>query len=318
MDSGKKGLGEIALYAVLAAVFYRVSLFLLIFVIPLTVLYRRRGFKPGLLGSAAAFAGIAGMKLYEMLSLEGAVPRFDLFGLDLIMPLTFVLGLALVEFPPLFRLRLHQRFAVAAVLASVFSVPLLLFVVSSPEFDEILRAQVQGMVRSFTEGGASSDVPFTGTEQIVRLSRYWFLNTFAAGYFITLAANWVIGARLARRIAGEEGEFPAFTRFRLDERLVWPFLLGWAVVFASLFRDLGVVRVIAWNCALIVTVLYGCQGVGIIKTLTAEASRGTRLMVTVMLVTFVFVPGINVLVLAGVPLLGVSELWIHYRNKERR
>jgi hypothetical protein len=47
MDSGKKGLGEIALYAVLAAVFYRSAFSWLIFVIPLTVLYRRRGFKPG-------------------------------------------------------------------------------------------------------------------------------------------------------------------------------------------------------------------------------------------------------------------------------
>ncbi len=320
MDSGKKGfgLGEIALFAATAVVFFRVSLFLPIFVIPLTVLYRRRGFVAGSVGAAAAFGGIAGIKLYEILSRDGGSLRLDLIGLDFTMPLTFILGLALVELPGMARFRLHRRFVAATLLAAVLSVPLLRFVMVSPEFDQMLRAQVGAMFRSLTEGGSGSPAPFSGTEQVVRLSRYWFLNTFAAGYFVTFAANWVLGARIARRTCGEPGEFPAFTRFRVDDRAVWPFLLGWSAVFASLMVDLGLFRALAWNFALILTVLYGCQGVGIIKTLTAGASRGTRVLVTTLLIMLVFVPGINILVLAGVPLLGVSELWIHYRNKERR
>lgn len=320
MTIEKKGsaAGEILAFSLASVVLFRFSLFLLIFVIPLAVLYRRRGFFPGLIGSLVAFAGIAGMKIYHMASIQGAVFRPDLLGIDLVVPGTFLLGLAVMEAPELKSLRAYQRLLVAAVLAGIAGLPLLRYVMTSPEFDMILRAQIQAMVRSLTEGqAAGADLPFTGTEEVVRLSRIVFLNTYLAGYFMTLAANWVIGVRLSMRIAGESGEFPPFTRFRLPDAAVWAFLLFWTVVFLSFFRDLGIVRMLAWNLGLIAAILYGCQGVGIIKIWTAVLPRGTRLALTFLLVTLVFVPGINVILIAGVPLLGVSELWVNYRTKER-
>jgi hypothetical protein len=82
---------------------------------------------------------------------------------------------------------------------------------------------------------------------------------------------------------------------------------------------LGIIGIAGWNAALLVSFLYMCQGVGIIKVRTDGVPRGFKLLVLVLCFTLFFTVGIVFIlgVMAGVSILGVSELWINYRNKLR-
>jgi uncharacterized protein YybS (DUF2232 family) len=99
----------------------------------------------------------------------------------------------------------------------------------------------------------------------------------------------------------------------LNEKLIWGFLLGWFGVLLSLLRPLGWVSIVFWNIALLSTVLYGMQGIDILRYYIKKVER-LRIVILVTILLFVFIPGLNILMMVGVPLLGVSEIWIQYRR----
>jgi hypothetical protein len=101
--------------------------------------------------------------------------------------------------------------------------------------------------------------------------------------------------------------------------MIWPLLVPWALILAGLRFDIGPLRYAAWNLGLIMLFTYGMQGVGIIQTLLERrnASRGVRVLITALLVFMLFWNRTALIVLVGLPCLGVSELWIHYRKAEK-
>ncbi|MDR3201010.1 MAG: YybS family protein [Spirochaetales bacterium] len=320
MSGKNSALVETLIFSAGAVIFFELSVFIVIFVIPLAVLYRRRGFYAGLAGCGITAAGIAGTRLYQMLGASSGALRYDLLGIALVVPLSFLLGLSILEAPPFRRMRIWQRLVFAALGAAIVYLPLLYRLVNSEEFDMMLRSQVEAIIQTVqgAQSGATM-LPLVSAEEIVRMSRTVFLNTFLPGYMFTLAANWVIGVKMAMRMNGAVGEFPPYRTFRLPDKAVYVFLVSWAVVFAAFLRDFGIAGTAAWNCALVVSLLYMCQGVGIIKTRTEGAPRGFRLLVMLLCFTLVFTVGLVFIfgIMAGVALLGVSELWINYRNKVR-
>jgi hypothetical protein len=110
-----------------------------------------------------------------------------------------------------------------------------------------------------------------------------------------------------------------FRGFRVPDWLVWPLLVPWAVVLLDLKISLGPLRYVAWNLGLIMLFTYGMQAVGIIQTLLdrRNVSRGFRALIAGGLALMVLWPGVNFVVLIGLPCLGVSELWIHYRKEQK-
>lgn len=326
MESGKKGAvaKEIIGFGILAVVFFQLNFFLLIFVIPLVVVYRRRGFLPGAAASLIAFGGIIGAKLYQLSRIADAFSRLDLFALDLVIPGSFILGLLAVEAPAFKGRRLFARLLLATAAAIIVSLPLVVFVAVNPEFDAILRYQIQVVIKTLQAGepiGPAGEGPKAILEQVTRLSKQVFLYTYAAGYLLTLGVNYMVGDRFARKLKGVEeqgGEKSfSFAAFKLPDGLVWWFLVSWAGVFFGMVSDIGFAKIALWNSALTATVMYGCQGIGILKTWTDKMGKGTKMLFTFSVVFSVFIPGLNVILAAGVPLLGVTELWIQYRSKER-
>ena len=102
--------------------------------------------------------------------------------------------------------------------------------------------------------------------------------------------------------------------------MIWPLLIPWALILLDLRIDLGILRYIAWNAGLIMLFSFGMQGVGILQTILdgKEVSRGIRTAITVLMILVLFLPGVNFIVLIGLPGLGISELWIHYRRVEKK
>ncbi len=46
-------------------------------------------------------------------------------------------------------------------------------------------------------------------------------------------------------------------------------------------------------------------------------TRGLQSFLTVIIVIMFAIPGINILIILGIPILGVSETWIHFRKPKR-
>ena len=107
-----------------------------------------------------------------------------------------------------------------------------------------------------------------------------------------------------------------FACMKLPDPFVWVFFGFWVLALASsLVTAIPMVAYcIAWNVALAVSVLYAVQGLSI---LVARFRRTTAFMSVGKVVTFViilcFIPGLNLICIVGLPILGLLETWFRFR-----
>lgn len=302
-------------FSVLGVVLYQFQTTILIFVIPIIVLFKRQGYRVGILGMAGTILGILLVKLIRTGGAAGAL-REDLLFLDLTYPVTFLLGVALTEGSFLSKIPPYGRITLVTIVAGVLGVPLIRYVLTDPTFEAYLKGQIETMLRAVVEGKTSIDLGTMGTvrtSEILRLSKLIFANTYTVGYFLTFLFNWVIGSRIGLRSIGMNPVESLVGPVHLPEKLIWGFLLGWFGVLLTLIRPLGWVSILFWNIALLSTVLYGMQGVDILRYYLRKLER-FRVVILFTILLFLFIPGLNILIMVGIPLLGVSELWIQYRR----
>ena len=304
-------------FSVLGVVLYQFQTTILIFVIPLVVLYKRQGYRVGILGTLGTFLGIFLVKVIRGGSVGGTL-REDLLVLDLTYPFAFLLGIVLIEGSFFHRIPPYGRIAVVTVISGVLGIPLIRYVLTDPTFEAYLKAQIETMIRGMVEGKTSLGLGTMGavsTGEILRLSKLIFANTYTLGYFLTFLFNWVVGSRIGLRSKGIYPVESVVGKVHLNERLIWGFLFGWSGVFLSLLRPLGWVSIVFWNIALLSTVLYGMQGIDILRYYIKKVER-LRVVILVTILLFLFIPGLNILLMVGIPLLGVSEIWIQYRRTD--
>lgn len=107
--------------------------------------------------------------------------------------------------------------------------------------------------------------------------------------------------------------------WKVPEFLIWLFLASWSVVLLLILTKAGyLVRSLAFQVALGSAVLYAVQGMAIVTHFMLRkgiAVNTGRLVTTTFLLAFL-IPGVNLLVVFVLPLLGVTETWIMYRRKE--
>ncbi|MEW5816027.1 MAG: DUF2232 domain-containing protein, partial [Spirochaetota bacterium] len=129
-----------------------------------------------------------------------------------------------------------------------------------------------------------------------------------------LSGNWWLGTSIGRRLKGEQAF--EITRFSLPDFFIWPLLVSWAGILLDLFKNIGILGYVFWNAGFISLFLFGLQGLGIIRFLFGKhkVARGLRLISGIVLAVFILWPGLNIIVMIGIPGLGVSELWIKYRK----
>lgn len=103
----------------------------------------------------------------------------------------------------------------------------------------------------------------------------------------------------------------------LDGRLIWLFIALWAVVlfsrFVSLPYQLGIALI---NLALCVSIAYAVQGFSVVYYKLRIRGRKLRSysLFLVLAAVAIFVPGINFIIVLGLPLLGVAETFFELRR----
>jgi len=255
--------------------------------------------------------------------------------------------------PPMRRV---TRLVLATALAGVLSLPLILYLRGNEAFNaglrEVFDALALALQRTFGPGSEAmiGQAAFSG-QALLGFVGEIFWRGFLFSYLVLLGLSWWLGTRLGFRfpgrswgppgaapeaaepdaIAPEAGpdlpanrDFPArpwprIREFRLPDTYIWPLIGSLAVVLLSLVVDLGPLELAAWNAGVILLFLYGVSGIGVLQFFLRKfrVPRGMRLMLAIILGILVFSPRANLAVFILIPGLGVSEIWLKYRTRER-
>mgnify|MGYP001137366530 CR=1 FL=1 len=109
------------------------------------------------------------------------------------------------------------------------------------------------------------------------------------------------------------------SRWSIPEETLWVFLGGWTLVLMFIMLKTNYLsRALALQVALGSSVLYAVQGMAIVLHFALRKGlivNTARFLTTIFLLAFL-IPGVNVLVVFVLPLLGVTETWIVYRRIE--
>ncbi|MFA5447158.1 MAG: DUF115 domain-containing protein [Sphaerochaeta sp.] len=311
-----KKLKEVLLLSAASFALSRLIIGNVLFTIPLLVLEQRFSSRK----EALAPVGLLALAIYvtEFFKARGALASAEgrvLLLISLYIPTVLLIAsavwIAYADRPLFKRYISASLFGIVASLVMVawFSRP-------SPVLNRIDEVFLQTFTNLFgpDSSSAMSDVA------LQRLYRSAVMSTGAmlapmcmvlVGFTAFLAISW------NRRF--DETFTLAVSRWKIPEYLLWPFLGSWTVVLVLLMAKAGYLALaLALQIALSLGVLYAVQGVAIIVHLLLKRNvvvKISKLVTFLFLLAFV-VPGLNVLVIFALPLLGVTENWFTYRSYE--
>lgn len=311
---------EIGVFAVAAFLLFQIRAAFFLSAVPLFLLGFRRDEKAQLYGVGLFLLAILLVTVVRLRGLDGKELHGFLLAMELGYPLSLALGVVIV------RLRegrtLYKLLEATTAVAIVSVVPILIYT-RDPKVTAFVGEQIRLIAEAFTEaltqGGdasSASSLLAGGEKDIVTLIRDIFFRNYLFSYFLLLSAMWALSDGVYRRIRGMAPFL--LEKFEVPEQFLWPFIIGWAGVLLDVVFGLGVVGYPIWNIAMILLVIYAFSGIGILRYLFRKygVGPGLRIMVMIASIIVLFTPGINLVLVVGVPLLGVSEYWIHFRYEE--
>jgi len=313
---------------------FRFGLLGLVFLVPIQLVWIRRGEETGLLASGGFLVGLALFKGFDLIRLRQMAGPGEVSAALLLLDLVFAGGLLLGLFvmnterlvvPTGDRgtrtLTVAERMLVATGVGLAVYGPTVAIIAATGAAEQVIATQIELLRPLFSATGANSEEIAMLTEVVLRA----LLSGLLFGYFVLLVGNWWLGVQVAfrsryslpagnpvmARVAGYE-----LTEFTLPHYLVWVLIAGWAGVLASIVYDLGWASYLFWNVAFVTLALYGIQGIAIVWFYLdrRKVRRGTRIGIAVAFVFGLVIPGLQLLIGLGLPGLGVSEIWIDYHR----
>ncbi len=286
------------------------GVFAFVFAVPLQTLLVRSGRREAIRGAAVFGALLVLGRFGQAVAFGTAGPGLvRLLLLDALLPAGVVIALIAYDWVRPY-LVWSLRLPAAAALALIIALPVVVEIVSPDRLGAVLSAEMSG---ALTTLGMPADGQWLSDQLSLLIGR-----TVGFGLCLTVAINWWFGTNLGRVRSGR----PAITslhRVNVDPRLIWAVIGGFGLVVMSWLtgRD-GLIPAFGWNVALTSAFLFGVQGIGIVQHLLLR--RGfppARIRWTLTIAAILaFVPGINMIVIGGLPLIGLSELWVDYRRRD--
>ena len=309
-----------------SALLYHLGVGLPAFLIPLQVVRVRKGARHFLLAAAVAFVAIVGARLVMAAGQSDGAGTPALV-LEVSVVLGMLAGLAWIQLPELLgRPALLPggrvgRLLVAAVGAGLASVPLMAYLGRNQEFaaglGKLFDAAAAVLNHLLDPSGAEAGLR---GEELAAMTRAVFLRSYLLDFLLVLTFCWWVGTVLGARSLGRKPGITPLARFRLAESLIWPLILGLALVLLNLLVPLGPLELAGWNLLLVMLFFYGLAGLGILRFLLDRlgAPRGLRVLAWLVLAALAFAPGANAAVAVLISGLGVSETWINYRRERSK
>jgi len=327
--TGKTTLIPALICAVLSVVLMRFGFFSFFFLAPLGVCAAVYGPVMAWIGFVFALTGNAvwsiGFSLRYGTGLAGA-------GMDILYFTVLSAGFTWIMAgnpspakPPV---RTFFRLTAASVAGALVFLGMVFSMGSDEGFSALIRSQIEANVSSYIASSGADAAQQAFLEHMLTPDR--IIETFImiilrggalASAFFLLFINRQTAfafARLFRRqgknIGGND-----LIGFYAPRKTIWVLSLCLAVILLCRTIALEAVEIAAWNLLVICVIMFLAQGGGIVLFRLTGKPRSmiTRLLCGLLLVFIVFSPGINVLVMGGLVLLGIAECWLSLRVKKQ-
>ncbi len=319
-------LKEILITVILSVVFSQFGFLVLLYTVPLYTLYYRRGAEDLLIGAGITIFLLVILAVWRIRSVADADMRGALTVIEMIIPILLMLGMFFVIdiIPVISGLRRLYRLFIATFAAVIICVPVFIMLKSNEVFMEAITNQINAIGGVMLGAGSETYEgeivkTYIGDEGLLGYMKSFYMKSAAAMYFfillISARAAEVVLYRLQRR------EILSLTLFKVPEVLLWPMLLTAVGMLVEIFEfiELGYASPVIWNAGIILMFIYGLQGLGILRSLFIKFKlpQGLRLMTEFILLLMLAMPGVNYVVMIGLPVFGISETWINLRNSIR-
>ena len=322
-SDGRRGWGATALATALAVVFLQLSVLGIFFLLPLQWLYRRRGASLFLVAALATALGTGAVEVVVLTLSHSSWSLLDTAKMG--VPLLLIAGWVLIVLLEKSGWRfLYRLLGVTAVTAA------LLFVVigqaaAQPDFGQKLEGafnQVWNQALQTSGLGAQDAFGQVEKKALFELIKETFLGSFVLVFFLFWGfTEWLSRAFTPARWARTWRDFSVPTQG------VWLLLGFWGVILLQAVAvrfgakwDLGFAQYVVLNAAWVALAVYAMEGWGIVQALMERWNwpRFVQAVVRTTLVVFVLMPGpTQIVVMIGLPVLAVLELWVNFRKREQ-
>ena len=324
----KKITPDIIWFTILATLFHQSGYLLMLFLIPLQVVRNRRDFRTFFMSSLAVLSAVLVMAVVRSGGVENQAERAVLVISEVLLPAYLLAGFLYINYDWPGNPRMLKRMLVAVGAGFILGIPVLLFYnnqilqayyIEQYNFAlELIKATLAQA--DSVEAGEMAEIIRSLTPEIMAETvKKSALRTYLFWYFLILSVSWALGSSSFRFGKWRSSFVPS--KFSMPDFMVWPLILSLMVVLVDRKIPVGFLGYTGWNILLIMVTLYGIKGLGIIQNLMKilKFPYPMRIMIIFTLSLLLVQPGVNYFVLIGVPLLGVSEIWIKYEKnlKER-
>lgn len=308
---------DLGIFAAAAFLLYQFGALFFLMSVPLFIL----GFKRGREYLLYAIGMLLGMVLLQVFirtrGIESGVLRRFFFVLEIVYPLGILAGIAAVFWG---KGRVLYRLLAGTAAVLIISLPVVGIYSGSQEVAGFLREQT-GLILEALKSSMNNTVATGGTmmlatldaDEVYELILQLFVKNYLFSFFLVLSAGWLVADRLYSRFTG--GTPFSLTGFHVPELLLWPILGTWTGVLLDVTAGIPVIGFLFWNYGMILLSIFALQGAAILKFLFGQygVSRLIQTLVVFSAVIVLMTPRINLILIVGVPLLGLSEIWVRYR-----
>ena len=308
-----------ALIASCISVFaYQTGFFFFLFLVPLQLLLFRSGLKVARI--AVLGVGVALVYLGIRHTAQGASDvRSCLLMVELVIPILLLGGFLLENgfFGNIGGVLLNAL--LATVITALVSIAVLHVLLGNEAFVAYYRAQFSEMfniLKATVEASSNIDlVPMMDMDVDTMLSHVSsvFYKGFLFAYFCILFVSYTFALSVDRLTKHEIGMITVM----IPDYFVWVLIASLSLVLVDArFQTAPVLGYVGWNIFLIVMFLYGLRGMGLIRQIleVRKVHPVMRFFITFAALILLMHPRYGRVLLVGIPLIGVSEIWFKYKR----
>ncbi|MDD2297739.1 MAG: hypothetical protein PHR10_05770 [Sphaerochaetaceae bacterium] len=302
-----------AIAVALSLILYRIAASSTLFIVPL--LFFANKFRPkrlALIPVGVVFLILLGSQVVGLKELLREASGIGPLLVGLYLPVSLLIGTGIwIE---LDRMRMLVKLLASASFAAITGFILVLWFSSGSQaalataniYEQMVEMVLPTLLGGQLPLGMSTQALFYAVVTVLKVG---FLPIFIGQFGFSVLLSELL-------IHRSESTFQErMAHWKLPENSVWIFLGSWTIVLMTLLVEMPFLESVAWNTALTVSLLYMVQGISVVAAFMRRRNpRITSTRVFILSFLLALLPGVNLIPLLGLPLLGVSETWIDYRK----
>ncbi|MDR0503936.1 MAG: hypothetical protein LBH16_11515 [Treponema sp.] len=209
-------------------------------------------------------------------------------------------------------LRTMYRF----ILASIAGAVVFLFFISRLEsgFYELLNEMIETLYSSIISSRRNLAEAVTAETLLEAVKTILIRGGALVSIFFLFYINRQIAVS-AVLIIKKRSDEKRLTSFFAPTSVIWVLSGALAGVLISRLFKMQIPEILAWNALTVCVIIFLAQGAGILYFMLSRLSYSFRLVINALIIVSIFSP-LNVIVIAALTLLGITEIWHPFRSRQ--